>query len=216
MKIPKIDTRKYYSDSLENNIKYTIIQDKHIETTSVCVCIKAGSINNPKEYQGLAHFLEHMLFLGSKKYPQENYFDETIMPLIKNKELLSFGNKYVLIEFGFHSEPQFLDQLFFELKTAGYNPVIAHFERYMYYFGKIDIAKKWRQKGINIQLNLNSAIGQYGPAVKKQAEALIDSGQIDFVGTDCHCIEHLMVLEENIDLHYLRKVGQLLLKNTVL
>ena len=40
--------------------------------------------------------------------------------------------------------------------------------------------------------------------------------QIDFVGTDCHCIEHLMVLEENIDLPYLRKVGQLLLKNTVL
>ena len=38
----------------------------------------------------------------------------------------------------------------------------------------------------------------------------------DFVGTDCHCIEHLVVLEENIDLPYLRKVGQLLLKNTVL
>jgi len=146
----------------------------------------------------------------------EYYFDETIMPLIKRKELLSFGNKYVLIEFGFHSEPQFLDQLFFELKTAGYNPVIAHFERYLFYFGKIDVAEKWRQKGINIQLNLNSAIGQYGPGVKKQAEALIDSKQIDFIGTDCHRIEHLMVLEENIGLPYLRKVGQLLLKNTVL
>ena len=103
----------------------------------------------------------------------EYYFDETIMPLIKKKELLSFGNKYVLIKSGFHSEPQFLDQLFFELKTAGYNPVIAHFERYMYYFGKIDVAEKWRQKGINIQLNLNSAIGQYGPGSKNKLKLLL-------------------------------------------
>ena len=176
--------------------------------------------NNPEIIKaGLGNLKKEVEKTGLKieiEAAAEYYFDETIMPLIKKKELLSFGNKYVLIEFGFHSEPQFLDQLFFELKTAGYNPVIAHFERYMYYFGKIDVAEKWRQKGINIQLNLNSAIGQYGPGVKKQAEALIDSKQIDFVGTDCHCIEHLVVLEENIDLPYLRKVGQLLLKNTVL
>ena len=78
MKIPKTETRKFYSNELDNKLKYTIIQDTNIQNTVVCVCIKAGSINNPNNYQGLAHFLEHMLFLGSKKYPKENYFDETL------------------------------------------------------------------------------------------------------------------------------------------
>ena len=146
----------------------------------------------------------------------EYYFDETLMPKIKNKELLIFGDNYVLIEFAFHSPPQFLDQLFFELKTHGYRPVIAHFERYLYYLGKIDKAEKWRSEGINIQINLNSLFGQYGPEVQKQAEKLIDEGQFDFVGTDCHRIEHLMILEKNLSSPYLHKIGKYLIKNMVL
>ncbi|MGB1508430.1 MAG: tyrosine-protein phosphatase, partial [Crocinitomicaceae bacterium] len=138
----------------------------------------------------------------------EYYFDETLMPKIKNKELLTFGDNYVLVEFAFHSPPQFLDQLFFELKTHGYRPVIAHFERYLYYLGKIDKAEKWRSEGINIQINLNSLFGQYGPEVQKQAEKLIDEGQFDFVGTDCHRIEHLMILEKNLSSPYLHKIGK--------
>lgn len=146
----------------------------------------------------------------------EYYFDETLMPKIKNKELLTFGDNYVLVEFAFHSPPQFLDQLFFELKTHGYRPVIAHFERYLYYLGKIDKAEKWRSEGINIQINLNSLFGQYGPEVQKQAEKLIDEGQFDFVGTDCHRIEHLMILEKNLSSPYLHKIGEYLIKNMVL
>ena len=146
----------------------------------------------------------------------EYYFDETLMPKIKNKELLTFGDNYVLVEFAFHSPPQFLDQLFFELKTHGYRPVIAHFERYLYYLGKIDKAEKWRAEGINIQINLNSLFGQYGPEVQKQAEKLIDEGQFDFVGTDCHRIEHLMILEKNLSSPYLHKIGKYLIKNMVL
>jgi len=33
-----------------------------------------GFIHDPDELPGLVHFLEHMLFMGSKKYPEENYF----------------------------------------------------------------------------------------------------------------------------------------------
>ena len=146
----------------------------------------------------------------------EYYFDETLMPKIANKELLTFGDNYVLVEFAFHSPPQFLDQLFFELKSNGYRPVVAHFERYMYYLGKIDEAVEWRKQGINIQINLNSLSGQYGPDIKKQAERLIDAGEFDFVGTDCHRIEHLMLLEDNLSNPYLHKVGNYLVKNLVI
>jgi tyrosine-protein phosphatase YwqE len=146
----------------------------------------------------------------------EYYFDETFMPKIKNKELLTFGDNYVLVEFAFHSPPQYLEQLFFELQTNGYRPVVAHFERYMYYLGDIEKAKEWRRKGVNIQINLNSLIGHYGPEVRKQAEKLIDAVEFDFVGTDCHRIEHLMLLEEHLHLPYFHKIGNYLIKNKVL
>ena len=146
----------------------------------------------------------------------EYYFDETLVPKIKNKELLTFGDNYVLIEFGFHSPPQYVDQLFFDLHTMGYRVVIAHFERYTYFLGNIEKAIEWRQKGINIQLNLNSLSGNYGPAIKKQAEALIDAQAIDFVGSDCHRIEHLQLLEETSKTKYFRKLGQIPLKNTII
>jgi protein-tyrosine phosphatase len=146
----------------------------------------------------------------------EYYFDETLMPKIKNKELLTFGDRYVLVEFAFHSPPQYLEQLFFELQTNGYRPVVAHFERYMYYLGDIEKAKDWRRKGINIQVNLNSLTGHYGPDIRKQAEQLIDTGEFDFVGTDCHRIEHLMLLEDHLNLPHFHKIGNYLVKNLAL
>ena len=146
----------------------------------------------------------------------EYYFDETLIPKIKNKELLTFGDNYVLIEFAFHSPPQFLDQLFFELQTNEYRPVIAHFERYIYYLGSVEKAEEWRTKGINIQINLNSLTGHYGPDIRKQAERLIDASAFDFVGTDCHRIEHLMILKDHLHLPYFHKLGRFLLKNKVL
>lgn len=38
--------------------------------------MNAGSLEEPENMNGLAHFLEHMLFYGSKKYPEENYLDK--------------------------------------------------------------------------------------------------------------------------------------------
>jgi tyrosine-protein phosphatase YwqE len=146
----------------------------------------------------------------------EYYFDETFVAKIKAKDLLTFGDNYVLLEFAFHSPPQYIDQMFFELQSRGYRPVVAHFERYMYFLGKIEKAIEWRQKGINIQININSLFGHYGPDIKRQAERLIDAGEFDFIGTDCHRIEHLMLLEDSLTSPYIHKIGNYLLKNTIL
>jgi insulysin len=72
------DKNIYLAGILDNKIKYTIIQDEHIDNCFISCIVNVGSYSDPKEYNGLAHFLEHMLFLGSKKYPQENYFDENL------------------------------------------------------------------------------------------------------------------------------------------
>lgn len=147
----------------------------------------------------------------------EYYFDDALMQKLMNKEpLLTFGDNYVLFEFSFHSKPDQIEKLFFELLTQGYKPVLAHFERYAYFHGSVELAKEWREKGILIQLNFNSIFGHYGPEVKRQAERLIDSGEIDFAATDCHRIDHLLILEGNATKSYLHKLSRLNLKNNQL
>ena len=71
---PIIDKRDFKGGILDNNIKYIIINDKDLDKSYVSVCVNVGSYFDPKEYQGMSHFLEHMLFMGSKKYPKVNYF----------------------------------------------------------------------------------------------------------------------------------------------
>lgn len=45
---------------------------------AVALCIRVGSFFDPTEIQGLSHFLEHMIFMGSEKYPKENEFDQYV------------------------------------------------------------------------------------------------------------------------------------------
>lgn len=143
----------------------------------------------------------------------EYYFDETLMEKVKNGTVLFFDDRYVLLEFSFHTAPNFSEQLFFEMQMAKYKPILAHFERYVYYHGSVDKAQEFREKGVNIQMNLNSLTGHYGPEVRKQAERLIDAKLVDFAGSDCHRIQHLMLLEEHLSLPYFHKLGELKLKN---
>jgi len=71
---PLFDQRIFKGGILKNGIKFILINDEHLEKSFVSVCLKVGSFNNPKSYDGIAHFLEHMLFMGSKKYPNENHY----------------------------------------------------------------------------------------------------------------------------------------------
>jgi len=146
----------------------------------------------------------------------EYYFDDFLIQKIREKSLLTFGDSFVLFEFSFHSEPSYEHQLLFEMQTSGYKPVIAHFERYSYYHGTIDKAIEFKEKGANIQLNLLSLSGNYGQEVRKQAERLIDAKLVDFVGTDCHRMEHLMLIEQQLKNPYFHKLADLTLKNRTL
>jgi insulysin len=78
---PTFDIRDFKANKLENNIKYVVIKDITLDRSYISVNVKAGSFNEmllQKDIGGLAHFLEHMLFMGSEKYPNENYFTEKL------------------------------------------------------------------------------------------------------------------------------------------
>ncbi|MEY3843790.1 MAG: hypothetical protein RL293_212 [Bacteroidota bacterium] len=143
----------------------------------------------------------------------EYYCDETFLPLIEQNKILSFGQNLVLMEFGFLRPSQYEAQALFNLQVAGYVPVIAHYERYPYYFGDFKKVDELRERNILIQVNLNSLTGHYGPGVKKMAEQLIKNKQVDFLGTDCHRMEHLMMIEQSLDLSIYKHIEALNLKN---
>ncbi|KAM7533020.1 hypothetical protein Aperf_G00000118882 [Anoplocephala perfoliata] len=52
--------------------------ESELRKSAAALCVHVGSFSDPVEAQGLAHFLEHMLFMGSEKYPRENDFDDYV------------------------------------------------------------------------------------------------------------------------------------------
>jgi len=63
------DTRLYRTLTLDNALKVLIISDPATDKAAASMDVEVGSSANPRDRAGLAHFLEHMLFLGTKKYP---------------------------------------------------------------------------------------------------------------------------------------------------
>jgi tyrosine-protein phosphatase YwqE len=144
----------------------------------------------------------------------EYFFDEFLIEKVKKKELLTFGESHVLFEFSFSTEPLQIADLIFRMKTNGYQPILAHFERYPYYFNQPEKhVEDFKMKGVKLQMNLNSLTGHYGPQVRKQAELMIDKGWVDMVGSDCHRIDHLAILENNLTLNYFHKLKEIPLIN---
>ncbi|MBA2727202.1 MAG: insulinase family protein [Parachlamydiaceae bacterium] len=71
---PTLSDRKTKKIKLLNGLEAYLISDPNTDQSGVALSVNAGSWMDPDEYPGLAHFLEHMLFLGTKKYPDEASF----------------------------------------------------------------------------------------------------------------------------------------------
>ena len=83
-------------------------------------------------------------------------------------------------------EPWNLETLIFDLQVKGMQPILAHPERYSYYYNRKDRLKELHKTGLMFQINLLSPAGAYGKAERKAAEYLIKEGLVDFIGTDLH------------------------------
>ncbi len=143
----------------------------------------------------------------------EYYLDDTFLEFIRNNDLIPFNGNHILFECSFRDAPLLLDQVIFDLQSKQYQPVIAHLERYYYYHKSIEKAKQLKAQGVLIQVNLLSFTGHYGPDIKKQAELLLKHNLIDIVGSDCHRIEHLHIIEKNLYLPAFKKLLSQPLKN---
>ena len=127
----------------------------------------------------------------------EYYFDYDLEKKMKAERLLTFGLDYFLFEVSYLNAPDNLDGFVFTLQTNGYKPVLAHPERYPFWFTKnFEHYEKLKEKGVLFQLNINSLTGHYSPATKKVAEQMIDKGWYEFLGSDCHHAGHIELMKK--------------------
>ena len=77
----------YQLFTLPNGLEVLLIQGNNCADSAVdqmqsmayvSLSVNVGSFNDPPEYQGMAHFLEHMIFMGSEKYPEESKYSNYI------------------------------------------------------------------------------------------------------------------------------------------
>ena len=62
----KGDKRESKTFSLENGLDILLISDPDVHRSAAALSVGVGHLHDPKEKQGLAHYLEHMLFLEQK------------------------------------------------------------------------------------------------------------------------------------------------------
>lgn len=89
---PKMDLKDYEFVELDSGLQVILVSTERLQlenaklqskskstcTAAAALTVQVGSFCDPKECEGLAHFLEHMVFMGSEKYPQENAYDAFI------------------------------------------------------------------------------------------------------------------------------------------
>ncbi len=139
-------------------------------------------------------------------YAGEYLIDDKFEERMKSGTLLTFGKKYILIELPFIHEPENLLSLVFNLQMNGYKVVLAHTERYSYWYGNQKKYEELHDREIYLQMNITSLTGYYSIPTKRAAEWLIDSEMISFLGTDAHNSAYLDEITKSINNKYLQKI----------
>lgn len=125
----------------------------------------------------------------------EYYLDDHVHGLVKNNEpLLTVSKNMVLVEFSMAFPSHSLKDILFDMQMQGYQPIIAHPERYIYLERSKDFYEELKDIGCLFQVNLLSLIGHYGRTQQELAQYLIKKGYYDLAGTDLHHTRHLDAL----------------------
>lgn len=74
IKTPSFQNRKTIKIRLENGLEAYLVSDPSLKESGAMMAVQTGAWNDPDEHLGMAHFIEHMLFINSEKYPEPDGF----------------------------------------------------------------------------------------------------------------------------------------------
>lgn len=122
------------------------------------------------------------LYAGMEIFGSRN----TLSLLREGKLFTLNGSRYPLIEFDFYSDGEKETALLRALIGAGYQPLVAHPERYSYLQRDPALVNRWKRMGCLFQVNRGSLLGRFGTEAGEMACALVDRGFAAVVASDAH------------------------------
>lgn len=143
----------------------------------------------------------------------EYMLDDNFVQLFQSEKLLTLKKNYVLVEMSYINAPIQLYAILFDLQVAGYIPVLAHPERYLFYHHNFEEYLKLKKAGCLFQLNLLSVVGYYGESIAKIADKLLQKGLYDFVGSDVHHANHIAAFKQKVKLKDLTPLKEVITNN---
>ena len=96
---------------------------------------------------------------------------------------------YALVDLPFARLPTGLEQGLFELRAAGFRPILAHPERHRNLSRKPERLERLRQQDLLFQVNAGSLTGRFGQRARHTAEMLLERGWVEFVASDGHDLD---------------------------
>lgn len=135
----------------------------------------------------------------------EYMLDNEFLNHLNSNDLLPLGEDldHLLVETRTFNAPSELESILCNIKSAGYFPILAHPERYIY-MTKDDYLK-WKDMDVKLQLNVPSLAGIYGKEEKAKAEWLLANDMYDFYGTDLHNSHHIAGTQFPLEDYTIRK-----------
>lgn len=107
--------------------------------------------------------------------------------LLEQRKILTInGSKYLLVEFSFEEDLQYVEGILDSILGAGLRPIVAHAERYECVQKNLFVLEKWKKRGILIQVNKGSLTGRFGKFSYNAAHSMMQKRQVDVIASDCH------------------------------
>jgi protein-tyrosine phosphatase len=94
--------------------------------------------------------------------------------------------QFVLVEFPFVSVPPNSARALFDLRMRGYEPIVAHPERYADAQKELKLIEEWIHVGAHLQVNAGSLLGKYGPDATRTASLILARGWASYISSDYH------------------------------
>ncbi|NQT64235.1 MAG: hypothetical protein HQ556_14845 [Candidatus Marinimicrobia bacterium] len=114
---------------------------------------------------------------------------QDMLPIILDELDILIGGKYLLLEFSFHSVPNNLERIIYEITRKGITPIIAHPERIKPWQRDPKRLEELINMGCPTQLDIGSFMGTLGSSSEKLAHFLFDKDAVHLVGSDSHNLQ---------------------------
>lgn len=172
----------------------------HMSGTKVIVatphCNVPGEVSNYYDSHYREAFRSACKALEQERIPirllpgMEVFATYDLPELVREKQILTINqSNYLLMEFAFDEDPEFVEIMVDRVKGINLNPIIAHPERYEFIKDDLEFAKRLVRNGAILQANKGSFMGRYGRRSENTVYQLLKDGLLSVVASDAHSAE---------------------------